>query len=350
MWSELKKQVLKKSVIRVSCLSLIAIVLLVVFMPYLKLFVKGPAELNAVPMEALEDAYVTNEFTEVYDYFAEYYEVDKNKEENVTKRFYFVPYGEDKIIALELGSKKFDLAAQIIDEYYGDKDYTGASIKVKGTITPMPYDISGLYKSYFTQAGYTEDEMEGYVYPYVLKPDYIGTLPMSALYFIMGGIFLSIVWIIVIVIKVMTEAYLKKIKKSINQNEAVMEEYLDADYNQATKIEAVKVGKLYTFFFKGVEPNILKNDEIVWAYLNEVTHRVNGIKTNVTKSLIMLTKDKKRHQITFRKRESVYQVLDILSRANPKTVIGFSDELERCYKNEFERFLKLNEYQVENNF
>ncbi len=344
MWRELKKQVLKKAVVKVSSFALIVIVLLVVFMPYLQQLVKGPEELNAVPVEALDGAYVTNEFTEIYDYFAEYYEVDKNKEENVTKRFYFIPYGDDKIIAMELGSNKIALADQIMDEYYGDKDYTGASIKVKGTIVPMPYDISGHYKSYFTQAGYTEEEMEGYVYPYVLKPDYIGDFPLSGLYFVIGGIFLSILWIIVIVIKLMSGAYLTKIKKSINQNDAVMEEYLDADYSQATTIESIKIGRLYTFFFKGVEPNILKNDQIVWAYLNEVTHRVNGIKTSVTKSLIMLTKDKKKHQVIFRKRESVYQVLDTLRMVNSKTVIGFSDELERCYKNDFERFLTLNEF------
>lgn len=341
MWGDLKKKILKKVMVRLIVCAIFIGLIVSVLLPSIQYMLKGPEELNVVAPEDLDGAYVTNEFSEIYDYFAEYYETEGSGYENVTDRYYLVPYGENMVIGMELGGEDFAVADQIIDEVNGYTDYLGTSIQVTGTIAPMTETIYNYYINYFAEAGFTEEELEGWALPYVLHSNYTGEVENYVVYLGIGAVIVLILIALIIVMKLITGVYLSKIRKMIKNGTSAVEEYMDRDYQAAMTIERVKVGKIYTFFFKGIKVDLVKNEEIVWAYNQEITHRVNGIKAGVTKSLVMFTKDKKKYKLDMKKKESVLQALYALKEINQGIVLGYSDELKQCFDRDFQKFLTL---------
>lgn len=70
-------------------------------------------------------------------------------------------------------------------------------------------------------------------------------------------------------------------------------ERLESDYLSAMQIESVRVGKTCFYYFKASKAKILSNQDIIWAYLENVTQRTYGIKTGDRKFILIYTKDKK---------------------------------------------------------
>lgn len=143
-------------------------------------------------------------------------------------------------------------------------------------------------------------------------------------------------------------AYISKVKRFVKKHPEISVDEIDLDYERGVEIESSRVGKAYTYVFKGSKANILKNDEIIWAYLKRITHKTNGIKTGVTYEVLIATKDKKPHDIPMDSEDGVYAVLEELSKHNPHIVLGYSDELKKMYKKDYDAFLELSRRQVAN--
>ena len=69
---------------------------------------------------------------------------------------------------------------------------------------------------------------------------------------------------------------------------------------------------------------------------------VYGIKVYNMKSLVMFTKNKKKHIATIKDSSDIDYIIETISQNNPHIITGYSKELEKCFKKDFETFINLN--------
>jgi hypothetical protein len=350
MFEQLKKRAMKSVIARLAVSIVIIFVLLIIFGTSFIKYFKGPTDLYSLSMDELPGSYVEGDINALIDVFAEYYVKNDNGAENTTDNYYIVPIGEQEYFALKVNESDFDIATQIYDETYeyltGTRDELTTTMHIKGTFSKMSDEVYDYYMDWFQESGYVDessyDNIENIALPYVLEVDYVGGFNNWILYIAMAACVIILLYAIVIIIKGITGIYLLPVKKFIKNNEnTISTERIEADYQNGVSVQSVKVGESFTFYFKGSKAHILKNTDILWAYLEQTTHRVNGIKTGVTKSLVICTREKKKHSILMKNASNVNSVLAVFSKNNPHIILGFSEELKKCYQKDFDSFINL---------
>ncbi len=354
MFNELQKFARKKIIARVI-LSVVALIILLIFFgsSFLKL-VQGPTDLDSLSLDELPGAYIETDAYVLIDSFAEYTETDKSGSESTTDLYYIIPVGEVEYMGMGVKPKDFNEASQICDETYeymmDERDELTSFIHIKGTIKEMDEELAGFYYDWFEETGYIDyssrEELEQYAIAYVIEPETIGVFEGSIVYLVLAVCAVLILCIIINIVMGSTGACLSQIKKFIANNESTDSlEAIEDDYRNATVVETVRVGKNYTFYFKGIKAIVVKNSDIIWAYLKRVTHRTNGIKTHVTRSLMLNTSNKSLHTIDMRSEDAVGEVIEQYSINNPHIILGYSEELEKCYKKDINSFINLSRQQ-----
>jgi hypothetical protein len=246
-------------------------------------------------------------------------------------------------MGLGIEPKDFDRARAISNETYeyilGERDELTSSMHIKGTIKKLDGELNSYYYDWFRETGFIEYASEG-------EPGDVGVFDDYTVYLVLVVCALLILCIIIYIVRGATGACLSQIKRFIANNESTDSiEAIEEDYQNATNIEAVRVGKNYTFYYKGINAMIVRNRDIIWAYLKRVTHRTNGIKTHVTRSLVLNTSNKSVHNIAMCSEEGVMAAIREYSINNPHIILGFSEELEKCYKKDINSFIDLSRRQ-----
>lgn len=347
MFDELKKLISKKVMRKVLISTGVLLIILLVISQSLIKFIKGPTDLNSISIDELKGSYVEADIDTIFGAFASLTETE-SKSTRTTKQYYIIPVGEYELIGLEVLKSDIYEADRIMNSM----STSAKPMHVKGTIKKMSSDLEYYYYQWFDE--YMDEDsaeyVDEYALTYVLEINKVGFLDVSILYvalFICAAILL---YIIIILVKMLSGLNLSKIKKFLNKNETT--DHLgkvESDYFQAVPIETIRVGKSYTFYFKGTTPNIIRNHDIIWAYLKRTTHRTNGLKTGVTKSLLLNTRTKKTHTIDMKKEENITFALEQYSNNNPHIILGFSDDLQKTYKKAFNEFLNMSKKQEAEN-
>lgn len=354
MLNELKKVSTKHAIARITLSLGVLFFILVFFATDFVKAIQGPKDIYSLTAEEIPGAYVKGDIYAIIDVFAEYYDLNSDGSESSTKQFYTIPVGEEEYAALEVNPKDFDLAEQIYNETYdylsGNTDKLTTSMTITGTFNTMDEDILKFFNEMLDTSDYFKDyskeEIDELVYPFVLQKDYIGSSPETTVYIFMGISVLALLYILVILIKVFTGAYLSSIRKYINSNDnSVSQERIEADFENAVKTKFVRIGETWTYFYKGVKPVILKNSDIVWAYQETVTHKYNGIKTGTTRSVILYDRNKTKHTLSMKKYVDIELILETYTKQQPHMVLGFNEDLKAKFNKDFDGFLKLAYYQ-----
>lgn len=347
MFEQLRKQSRKSTRNRLLiCLLIVGVVAIVTGKSVTKLIEK-PQKLDDLAIEQLSGAYVNGDINAIIGNFAEYYEENEDgSEKNVTDNYYVIPVGEEEFIGLQVAKQDFDGADQIYNEtmdyLMGDKSELTTSMNVTGTINDMEGEVYDYYVDWFESCGYTQEEINKLALPYILQIGYVGDLDSFTTYGLLIVGVVSLLLALIIIIQAITGAYLSRIKKYIKQNETSIDmERIEVDYEGAEELGSVRIGKLFTYYFQGNKAWLLKNADIVWAYLYNVTHKTYGIKVGVTRTLIVYTKDKKKHSIQVKKSDDITAILNKLPEVNPQMVAGYSDELMKLFKKDFDAFSNL---------
>lgn len=351
MFEQLKKQSMKSALLRILLCAVIIIIAIVVMKNSLLKMYEGPKDLESLSMEEVPNSYVNTDVYAILSNFAEYYQTSDDGTETVTDQYYIIPVGEEEFIGLEIDAEDNTRAQQIYDETYeylnGTRNELTTTLAVTGTINKMDDEIYDYYKEWFETSGYlenpTQEEIDNIALPYILQVDYIGGFEDYIVYVAIFIIAVCLLCIFIILIKSLSGAYLYDIKKFLRNNESnINQDRLEADFLSATQIESIYMGKTCIYYYKGSHAKILANKDIIWAYLENITHRTYGIKTGVSKFLILYTNDKKMYKIPMKKVDNVNVVLNQFSQQQPHIVIGFSEELKKCFKKDFNAFKNLN--------
>jgi hypothetical protein len=350
MFNELKRLSMKK-VTGIIILGIAAIIILsVIFGSDAYKLIKGPADLDSLSVDELNNTYTTGDINVLVDSFGEYYTKKDDGTEDVQSRYYIVPIGEEEFFALKVDKRDFKIAEKICTETYeyltGDRESLTTSMKIKGTFTDMDEETYNYYYDWFESTNLLDDNspeaIKKVALPYVLTIDQIGAFDEITLYAGLGFIGLGLIVVLFLLFKGLSGGYLSSIKKYLKANEGTLSlERLDHDFANAVQVEHVRIGESFLYFFAGFYAKILNHNDIIWAYLEEVTHKTNGIKTGVTKSLIIYTRKKRKFTVSMKSAAYVNDVLKVLAQNQPHIVIGYSDDLKKCFNKDFETFVKI---------
>lgn len=351
MLKELKSISIKKSLYLIIIYAALAIILSIYCVPNVVKLIAGPADLDSVSMDNLEGQYVKSDIYYIIDNFSSYYSTTKSGTETIEKNYYILPVGEKEYIALEVMKSGIEPADKVMNEsydyYLGKRDNLTSSIKINGTISKMDdKELIGFYNDWFEASGAfegaTQEQIDEIVLPYVLKSDYVGSMDIIWLYICIIVILFSAISTFYLLITRLLGVSLSPIKKYLKHSTSEMtEERMESDFASASVFGSTRIGKEWTYFFQGSKAYVLENKEIIWAYLENTTHRVNGIKTNTTKALIVYTRNRKKYTCMIGNEESIQDVLKIYSNTQPHMVIGYSNELKALFNKNFDAFLNL---------
>ncbi|BCJ93494.1 hypothetical protein acsn021_10630 [Anaerocolumna cellulosilytica] len=350
MLNELKKLSNKRAIVRIGLVAAALIMVLIFFTGDFVKSIQGPKDLYSINAKDIPGAYVTGEITAMIDPFAEYYTYDSDGTKNSTEQYYIIPVGEEEYAAIEIKPEDFDIADRIYydtyDYLYGNIDELTVSMKITGTFQEMDPEMVQYFEETIAASDYfydfSEEEIDKLIYPYVLKKDMIGSNDTIPLYLIMALTVVLFLYIIIVLIKIITGAYLNSIRKYISNNESsTSQERIEADFENAVKVESTRIGETWTYYFDGLKPMIINNSDIIWAYQEIVTHRRNGIKVGTTKSVILYNRNKNKITLAMKKTDSIELILETYARQHSHIVMGYSENLKATLKKDFEGFLRL---------
>lgn len=350
MLEQLKKESLKKVSTKILFYLAICIILVGIFHKSFINLIEGPKDFETLSIEGLPESYVNGEFQLLIDNFAQYYVENDSGEQNVTENYYIIPVGNEEYMALGIDASDSDEANRICEQTYqyimGTIDAPPAGIQLTGTINMMSDEVYNYYEDWFKTSGFlgdpTKEDIEKVALPYILQVDYIGFADGYIVYGAMAIIILGFLYSIVILVKALSGLYVSPIKKYVQKNESTISlEQIESDFMNATTINSFRIGQIWTYYFKGNKVQVIKNEDIVWAYLHETTRKVYGIKAAVTRIIVLYTNDKKKHTCAMRNVNDIYTVLGEYSKNHPNIVVGFNEELKNCFKKDFESFKKI---------
>ncbi|ROR30428.1 hypothetical protein EDD66_10279 [Mobilisporobacter senegalensis] len=350
MLEQLKKESLKKVRTKILLYLGICIVLIGIFHRCFLNLMEGPRDFNTLSIEELPNSYIKGEFYFLIDNFAQYYIENESGKESVTENYYIIPVGEEEYMALEIDTGNAAESERICNETYeyimGNTDTPPTGIKLKGTINKMPDEVYEYYEDWFQTSGFlgepTEEEINRVALPYIIQVDYIGFVDGYIVYGVLALIILGFIYSVIIAIKGLSGLYIAPIKKYVQRNESsVSLEQIEADFMNAASIGTVRIGQKWTYYFKGNKIQIIKNDDIVWAYLQETTQKVYGIKAGVIRIIVLYTNDRKKYTYTMRNVNDIYTILGEYSKNHPNILVGFSEDLKKLFKKDFEQFKRI---------
>ncbi len=353
MFEKLKKRSVKKSIFTVAVLLVIGIVLVVMEFSNVVSILRGhvafetlePDEINS---SLIVDASINTNFGA---YLEEY---EKNTGTNYTRTtsLYYViwtgdDYAEDfkymgiKVPASEEAAMEEIAEATYYEEYIEPVVYSGA-------INKMSSEEYKYFKEYFTEAGWTREEIEEYTLPYYINVNaLVGGAAATAWVIMAIGVILIILgtWRLIYVLR---GGSLKTFKKEL-QEIGISDHEAEYEYESAklfNKKNDFRIGKRITFFMTGSKPHMLSNTKVVWAYQKTTTHRTNGIKTGITYDIVFKTYERKSFEVNVQMESDSQEVLQYINQAMPWVVIGYDKEIESLYMSNYQNFLQIRYNQV----
>lgn len=350
MLEELRKKIRKKILFRILFGVIAIVIIAAIFLPSTIKLIKGPEMLDDIPLDSLENKYVAGDIYAVYDSFYYYTESSSGKQD-IDIVYYTIPIGETEFctIAYDNYCTKADTLYEDTYAYFNQEiDEITSTFSVKGTFKKMDKETYDYYIKFFIDSGFSDEQIDSLALPYILKVDQIGSFDIAYIKLAYGGIAIALLFILINIILIITDRGLSQIKKTLASDMSANAEYkMERDYERALAIENLKVGELYTYFIQNGKAYAINNNDIVWCYLKKVTNYVNGIKTGVSKALMIYTNNKKNYCIGMSKEDNIILALDHYSQNHPNIVLGYTDKLKKMFKKDFDSFRLLAQHQIE---
>jgi hypothetical protein len=157
--------------------------------------------------------------------------------------------------------------------------------------------------------------------------------------FLVGVIIIVICLCVIIhnLISAVTGRTLSQIKKYLKNNPVYTMEDIEADLTLATKHgKNLYLGRKWIIESVGFKVKITPLSEIIWAYYYEMIQ--NGV---VQSHLRVYQKNKKMNDMAMKNKDEVVQVLEDMKKRKLPIVLGYSKELMKMFRKDFEGFIAL---------
>lgn len=345
MLNELKTRSLKKSLFGTILMVVIGIVCLVIATQSVITILHGHYDFESLEPDEIDDKKIVDaSVTTNFGSFIEEYEKNtKTGATRTTNLYYVIWTGDDESTDFRYIGVKMPTSYQNVMDAMADATYNyevSNPVEVSGALCKMDDEELRYFKEYFLESGWTEEEFEEGTLPYFI--DYGALVGASGVFFVVVecvGIFL-IILAVIRMIYALSGGYLKKFQRELDTLGCPTER-ADMEFHTAPLIAGdLKIGRTFTFYFDGNHPHIILNDKIVWAYQSTTTHRTNGIKTGTTYEVIIYTIEKKAIHASVSSQSDAVTVLDHMANTMPWVVLGYTKDIEKLFKNDFQNFLQ----------
>ncbi len=337
----LKKQSIKKKLIPFVIFTAIAVAVFIVSGVWGIFQTLSPKTLAELTPETAEGAYVEDD---IYFLYGDFIEVERYKDNRptgtITARYYLVDFDDETYyMALCVHQEDLPEAEAMMDACNDYMNYVTddppSPLHVKGTVRAMDEDEL----SYYYDAVDSDPEITEAMLPVCLDMGRVRGLsgPTVVLYLLITLACLAAG--VYPLVKACTGGYQKQVRKTLEASGSLeMEAERAAVFYDGTEpVSGFRLGKEFVFFQIGPSSILLRPWDIAWAYQSTTHHRRGVIPTGTTYSVVLRLMNGKSYDVSMSE-DAVKSLLQAMETALPGTVLGYSKDLERIYKNEREKF------------
>lgn len=301
--------------------------------------IKGPQPLSFdQDLEQCVGKYVTFDAKYILGGFVEETSTNRKTRITISTAYAYIAMDSDTgtFIAIKVPKSKGDKCDALSDEFYevfsGNKEDVSDSIKITGTLKKMDSTYRNYYHSSLRDLGV--EDVNDY-YSLYIDDGTAGGEKYHMLYIYTAVSVGALLYALYVLLKMLRKGYLKKINQYLEDHHTVSLETLESDFSRATLItKNIWVGKRWTFFISGMNSNLVSNEDLVWAYYYQKTGK------HPESKVITFDSNKTRIDIDAKKSHA-NQLLEYWSKNCPQTVIGYDDELENLFEQNFTSFLDI---------
>lgn len=348
MFEELRKKALKNSLFLAILLIVGGLVLAGWNTMNFYYVVTGYAEFEKLEPDKIRSQLVEADITANFGYYLYEYEYNKQTKRSTTTDYYYVIWTGDenatdyRYMSIKVpstyGRRMEEMSENTANDMYSDP------ITFKGKIRKLDSEEYDAFKEYFINSGFTEDEINQYTLPYYIDCfDSSNSMDGAYLILFCAGVGF-LIWGIVRMVKGLSGSAVKEFRKTIAAA-GFTENAIETDYKSSfsfDKKSTLRVGRLMTYYVSGPKIKGVPNKQIMWAYLNTVTHKRNGITTGTTYNVILRTESMPSGHTFSVPSESVAQnVLQKMNEMFPWVVVGYSEDLKKMFNKDRAQFLQM---------
>lgn len=352
MLEEMKKRSFKKSLFGNIVLIIVGIALMAALAKKTFIIMKGADDFYELEDSKLKDKIVDIYLDYSYGVFAEYETTTTSssgyKSSKITEVYYIIPTADGSLMGVCVPASMEKALEKISDQTYEYLNSSGTTgLEKYEEFRGVSRKMTGEELDYFKKRvayvfGMEVSEVDEYIIPYVLHYGELDTTASYVLVFLFELIGLALIASSVYaIIFAKKGGHQKKYVKYLEENGIRLDDAIK-EYDAATQVGEVKIGRRYIFYYQGKKALIVKNSEIEWAYFKRTTHRTNGVKTGTSYDLIFCIHNAKRNTTVSMPNEAkTIEALEIISNYVPNAVVGYTDDLNVMYNRQHQEFLNL---------
>lgn len=338
MLQKVRKKIIRKALIKILvCIAIIVGTLFFTDMAPIKL-IEGTkkADIDENSIDSYNKQYISLDIKYMN---APYVEVETTKKskigttvsKKITAKYYVAANEYSKYFAVYADEADMD----DVDEHLNSTTNGVEPVTYKGSFVKLSAKESSYFKTFMSEYGFTEDNYSEYIF----KINYVGKVADYTVYMCIILIVVAAIFALLTLLRSFSGRYARGVKK-FAANNGITFNQLSMELDSASEVNGVWVTARYTAYLKGNQIKMLKNQNYIWAYYKETRTTRKGV-TNYTRQVALADRNKKFKFITINSEEDARKILSIYSETQPQMVLGFNEDLQQLFKNNFEQFLLL---------
>ena len=308
--------------------------------------IRGPELLDAVAEADLDGAYVTFDESRIVAVYA-----TSSAGDDPTTYYYILRYGPDRYVTLQSNAKQYDKLASALAQ--SESYYTGEldSLSVMGSATgfvqktdadtvDMMVQQMGSIKKSFKDTGLpgmdADGVVEDHVLAYTVRLNRCGWMPYWLVWVC------SLLWLglfalgIVLLVMQFTGRFQKEVRRVLAGAQASRQE-IEADYAAAQTFDSIRLGDLYTWYYKGASAFAFPTREIIWVYKAMYARASDKYRWGITVYL----KDKTSREMYMPQDASRSKIIRAYQAKGLAFVSTYQSSYEKLLRDDFEAFCQL---------
>lgn len=332
---ELRMASLKKAAPRIVLFLALAAGVFVYFRCWTLLGVLAPKTLADLTPETMEGAYVEDDVYWLYTPYLEEYVQESGKPDKLTGVQYVMDFDDVYYMGIFAHQDNLDRAEELmeaVDAFHeGELDYDDVPVMhVKGMIQAMDEEERG----YYLELTDGNAELAATFLPYYLDMDRLNGQPVIAELLLLLGSLALLAAALFPLVKALSGGYQKKVRAKLAESGDLetAAERAALFYDRTEPVGGMRMGSEYVYFLNGAESVLLRPWDVAWGYQSTTQHRTNGIPTGKTYAVVLRTMDGSQYTLPVKKEEEAQRLLEAMEMSLPGVVLGYTEEIEKLYK------------------
>ena len=336
MFQELKKKFLIRRTIAFIVFAAIGIGLLFMERNEIKMLISPAVDLSTLKGDEIGPMRVEATVDVVMDYYA--YSGPSYSASSATEKEYIIPVGEEEYMGIILDGSNMNKADDNMEATWAIMDGDDSAydliepFTVSGVIVPLEGESKEFYNDWVDSLEWTDEEKEIFL-PYVIKQGFLEGDDTFKFAVITIFAVVAIILGISMFVGGVNGSYLKPVMKyceSTVNKEAAMSR-IEQFYATTPEEGGLRISQEY-FMSTGTGAMVFTPcQNILWVYQHIVKHSYNMIPTGKTYSLMLMTIDGNRLEVSMKNKKAAEAAMNYIGRTLPYLFFGYDEQLMKVY-------------------